>query len=86
MNARDCLAGVATTALLIRPWYSPARQARTIVSSAWAPTPRSRPPVSGVQARGVGLKTSGIWGEGDVVSQIANRQYFFNVLFACSPT
>ena len=38
------------------------------------------------QARGVGLKTSGIWGEGDVVSQIANRQYFFNVLFACSPT
>jgi hypothetical protein len=37
------------------------------------------------QARGVGFKTSGIWDEGDVVSQIANRRYFFNVLFVCRP-
>ena len=30
-----------------------------------------------------GYNTSGIWGEGGVVSSWANRRYFFNVFYSC---
>jgi hypothetical protein len=35
------------------------------------------------QARAYGYRTSGIWGEGGVVSQWSNRRYFFNVFLPC---
>lgn len=35
------------------------------------------------QARARGLQTSGVWGEGGVVSQWSNRRYFFNLFYPC---
>jgi hypothetical protein len=35
------------------------------------------------QARNVGYETSGVWGEGGIVSDWSNRRYFFNVFFPC---
>jgi len=35
------------------------------------------------QAKSIGFNTSGIWGEGGVVSQAASQRYFFNVLYRC---
>jgi hypothetical protein len=80
-------AGVATTALLILSLVLTGPARADDCQLRMGPYASQSAAELGVrQARGVGLKTSGIWGEGDVVSQIANRQYFFNVLFACSPT
>ena len=33
--------------------------------------------------RSRGYDTSGIWGEGGVVSQWSNRRYFFNLFYPC---
>ena len=86
MNAGDCLAGVATTALLILSLVltGPAR-ADDCQLRMGPYASQSAAELGMQQARGVGFKTSGIWGEGDVAAQIANRRYFFNVLFACQP-
>jgi hypothetical protein len=34
-------------------------------------------------AKSIGHNTSGVWGEGAVVSQAANQRYFFNVFYRC---
>ena len=34
-------------------------------------------------ARTAGYDTSGVWGQGGVVSDWSNRRYFFNVFFPC---
>ena len=34
-------------------------------------------------ARAAGYETSGIWGQGGVVSDWSNRRYFFNVFYPC---
>ena len=84
MNARDCLANAAAIALLILLLALAGPANADDCQLRMGPyTSQSAAELGVQQARGVGFKTSGIWGEGDVVSQIANRQYFFNVLFAC---
>jgi hypothetical protein len=84
MNARDCLASVGAIALLILPLALAGPASADDCQLRMGPYASQSAAERGLQqARGVGFKTSGIWGEGDVVSQIANRQYFFNVLFAC---
>jgi hypothetical protein len=86
MKARDCLASVGAIALLILPLALAGPASADDCQLRMGPYASQFAAELGVQqARGVGLKTSGIWGEGDVVPQIVNRQYFFNVLFACSP-
>jgi len=35
------------------------------------------------RARYAGYQTSGVWGEGGVISQSSNRRYFFNVFGPC---
>ena len=35
------------------------------------------------QAKSIGYNTSGVWGEGGLVSQAANQRYFFNVFYRC---
>jgi hypothetical protein len=35
------------------------------------------------KARSMGYDTSGIWGEGGIISDWSNRRYFFNVFFPC---
>ena len=86
MNAGDCLAGVATTALLILSLVLTGPARADDCQLRMGPYASQSAAELGVQqARGVGLKTSGIRGEGDAASQIGNRQYFFDVLFACSP-
>jgi len=82
MNARGCLAGAGALALLILPLAGPA-SADDCQLRMGPYTSQSAAELGVQQAKGIGFKTSGIWGEGDVVSQIANRQYFFNVLFGC---
>ena len=34
-------------------------------------------------ARAAGYETSGIWGQGGIVSDWSNRRYFFNVFYQC---
>jgi hypothetical protein len=34
-------------------------------------------------ARSAGFDTSGVWGQGGIVSDWSNRRYFFNVFFPC---
>jgi hypothetical protein len=34
-------------------------------------------------ARTAGYETSGVWGQGGVVSDCSNRRYFFNVFYPC---
>ena len=86
MKARDCLASVGAIALLILSLAlaGPAR-ADDCQLRMGPYTSQSAAELGMQQAWGVGFKTSGIWGEGDVAAQIANRRYFFNVLFACQP-
>jgi len=86
MKARDCLASVGAIALLILSLAlaGPAR-ADDCQLRMGPYTSQSAAELGMQQARGVGFKTSGIWGDGDVAAQIANRRYFFNVLFACQP-
>ncbi|MBV9244574.1 MAG: hypothetical protein JO366_07165 [Methylobacteriaceae bacterium] len=35
------------------------------------------------EIQGAGYETSGIWGEGGIVSDWSNRRYFFTIFFAC---
>jgi hypothetical protein len=35
------------------------------------------------QARYSGYGTSGIWGEGGIISDWSNRRYYFNIFFPC---
>src|SRR5262245_31007989 len=84
MKARDCLASVGTIALLILPLALAGPAGADDCQLRMGPYASQSAAELGLQqARGVGFKTSGIWGEGEAVSQIANRQYFFNVLFRC---
>jgi hypothetical protein len=86
MTAIDCLAGVGAIALLILSLVLAGPARADDCQLRMGPYASQSAAELGVQqARGIGFKTSGIWGEGDVVSQIANRQYFFNVLFGCRP-
>ena len=86
MNARDCLANIGAIALLILPLALAGPASADDCQLRMGPYASQPAAELGVQqARGVGFKTSGIWDEGDVVSQIANRRYFFNVLFVCRP-
>src|SRR5262245_10581888 len=83
MTAGDCLASVGALSLsvgLAGPASAADGQLRMGPYAS-----QSAAELGVQQARGVGFKTSGIWDEGDVVSQIANRRYFFNVLFGCRP-
>jgi len=34
-------------------------------------------------AQSAGYRTSGVWGQGGVVSDWSNRRYFFNVFYPC---
>jgi hypothetical protein len=84
MKARDCLASAGAIALLTQSLALAAPASADDCQLRMGPYASQSAAELGVQqARGVGFKTSGIWGEGDVVSQIANRRYFFDVLFAC---
>jgi hypothetical protein len=84
MNAKDCLASTGTVALLILSLALAGPASADDCQLRMGPYASQSAAELGVQqARGVGFKTSGIWGEGDVVPQIANRRYFFDVLFAC---
>jgi hypothetical protein len=86
MKARDCLASVGALALLILSLALAGPASADDCQLRMGPYASQSAAELGVQqARGVGLKTSGIRGEGDAASQIGNRQYFFDVLFACSP-
>jgi hypothetical protein len=86
MKARDCLASVGAIALLILSLALAGPASADNCQLQMGPyTSQSAAELGMQQARGVGFKTSGIWGEGDVAAQIANRRYFFNVLFACQP-
>jgi hypothetical protein len=35
------------------------------------------------QARNAGYQTSGVWGQGGIISDWSNRRYYFNVFFPC---
>jgi hypothetical protein len=35
------------------------------------------------QAQYAGYQTSGVWGQGGIISDWSNRRYFFNVFFPC---
>ena len=35
------------------------------------------------RARRAGYRTSGVWGQGGIVSAWSNRSYFFNLFFPC---
>src|SRR5262245_30147976 len=84
MNARNWLASVGAIALLILPLALARPASADDCQLRMGPYASQSAAELGVQqAKGYGFKTSGICGEGDVVSQIANRQYFFNVLFGC---
>jgi hypothetical protein len=86
MKARDCLASVGAIALLILSLALAGPASADDCQLRMGPyISQSAAELGMQQARGVGFKTSGIWGEGDVAAQIANRRYFFNVLFACQP-
>jgi hypothetical protein len=83
MTARDCLASVG--ALILSLALAGPASADDCQLRMGPYASQSAAELGVQQARGVGFKTSGIWDEGDVVSQIANRRYFFNVLFGCRP-
>ena len=84
MNARDCLANIGAIAFLILPLALAGPASADDCQLRMGPYASQSAAELGVQqARGVGFKTSGIWGEGDAAAQIANRRYFFNVLFGC---
>ena len=34
-------------------------------------------------ARAAGYETSGVWGQGGIISEWSNRRYFFNVFYPC---
>jgi hypothetical protein len=69
MSARDGLAGVGAIALLILPLALAGPASADDCQLRMGPyTSQSAAELGVQQARGVGFKTSGIWGEGDVVS------------------
>ena len=82
MTARDCLASVG--ALILSLALGPA-SADDCQLRMGPYASQSAAELGMQQAKGVGFKMSGIWDEGDVASQIANRRFFFNVLFVCRP-
>jgi hypothetical protein len=84
MKARDCLASVGAIALLVLSLAFAGPASADDCELRMGPYASQSAAELGMhQARGVGFKTSGIWAEGDAVAQIANRRYFFNVLFGC---
>ena len=87
MEAKDCSAGMGAVALLVLSLALAGPASADDCQLLMGPYASQPAAELGVQqARGVGFKTSRIWDEGEAVAQIANRRYFFNVLFACSPT
>ena len=84
MTARQCLACLGTVAL--------AALLLTDSGRVWADScelkmgPYGSPSAADLavqQAKSIGYNTSGVWGEGGVVSQAANQRYFSNVFYRC---
>jgi hypothetical protein len=84
MTARQCLACVGTAALaaLLVTHSGPAR-ADSCELKMGPYASQSTADLAVQQAKSIGYNTSGVWGEGVVVSQAANQRYFFNVFFRC---
>jgi hypothetical protein len=84
MTARQCLAYVGTVAFAAL-WLTHAGPARAdsceLKMGPYAS--QSAADLAVQHAKSIGYNTSGIWGEGAVVSQAANQRYFFNVFFRC---
>jgi hypothetical protein len=84
MTARDCSAYLGAFALvaLYLTLAGPAHADRCELKMG--PYESQSAAELGVQqARGIGHDTSGVWGEGGIVSHLSTRRYFFNVLFRC---
>jgi hypothetical protein len=84
MTTRQCLACVGTLALaaLLLTHSGPVR-ADSCELKMGPYTSQSAADLAVQQAKGIGFNTSGVWGEGGVVSQAANQRYFFNVFYRC---
>ncbi len=82
MNTRDCLASLGAVAAVALALASSAR-ADDCQLRMGPYTNQSTAELAVRQARSIGYDTSSIWDEGGIVSQIANRKYFFSVFFAC---
>ncbi|HEY6993748.1 MAG TPA: hypothetical protein VH397_08560 [Xanthobacteraceae bacterium] len=84
MTTNDCLASLGTVALLALSLASASAASADDCQLQMGPyTSQSAADLAVRQAKSIGYNTSGVWGEGGIVSQISNRRYFFNVLFAC---
>lgn len=84
MSRSHCLASLGTVALLALPLASASAASADDCRFQMGPyTSQSAADVAVQQAKSIGYNTSGVWGEGGIVSQLSNRRYFFNVLFAC---
>ena len=84
MNAKDYLAGLAAISFVALSLALADRASADDCQLRMGPyTSQYAAELGAQQARSIGYDTSGVWGEGGSISQFSNRQYFFNVLFAC---
>jgi hypothetical protein len=84
MSTSDYLASLGAATLLALALTSPSPASAGGCELRMGPyVSQSAADVAVQQAKSIGYDTSGVWGEGGVVSQISNRRYFFNVFFAC---
>jgi hypothetical protein len=84
MTARQCLAclGAIALAALLLTHSDPAR-ADGCELKLGPYASQSAADLAVQQAKSIGFNTSGVWGEGGVVSQPASQRYFFNVFYRC---
>ena len=84
MTRTQCLACVGTVAFaaLLLTHAGPARADSCELKMGPYASP-SAADLAVQQAKSIGYNTSGVWGEGGVVSQAANQRYFFNVFYRC---
>jgi hypothetical protein len=84
MSAKVCLAGLGAIACVSLSLTLAGPASADDCQMRMGPyTSQYAAELASQQARNIGYDTSGVWGEGGIISQISNRRYFFNVLFGC---
>ena len=84
MNAKDYVAGLAAITFVALSLALAGRASADDCQFRMGPyTSQYAAELASQQARSIGYDTSGVWGEGGIISQFSNRRYFFNVLFGC---
>jgi hypothetical protein len=84
MSAMDCVAVLAAVTFVALSLALGGRASADDCQLRMGPyTSQFAAELASQQARGLGYDTSGVWGEGGIISQFSNRRYFFNVFFAC---